>query len=63
MFELIREQYIMNPRVDITNAFIYDYQDVDTTAIDHRDKDNNAILMVNDANRQDNLDNVERPWP
>lgn len=63
MFELIREQYIMNPRVDITNAFIYDYQDVDTTAIDHRDAANNAILMVNDANRQDNLDNVERPWP
>ena len=63
MFELIREQYIMNPRVDITGPFIYDYQDVDTTAIESRDEDGCAILPVNDSNRHDNLDNVERPWP
>ena len=53
----------MNPRVDITGPFIYDYQDVDTTAIESRDKDGCAILPVNDSNRHDNLDNVERPWP
>ena len=63
MYELIREQFVMNPRVDITGPFIYDYQDVDQTAIDGYDSGNNAILPVMDANRQDNLDNVTRPWP
>lgn len=63
MYELVREQFMMNPRVDVTNAFIYDYQDVDKTIIESRDSANNAILPVADANRTDNLDNVERPWP
>lgn len=63
MYELIREQYVMNPRVDITGPFIYDYQDVDQTAIEGYDSGENAILPVADANRTDNLDNVERPWP
>lgn len=63
MFELIREQFMMNPRVDITGPFIYDYQDVDQTAIEGYDSGDNAILPVADANRSDNLDDVERPWP
>lgn len=63
MYELIREQYVMNPRVDITKEFVYDYQDVDKTAIDGKDSGNNPILPVADASRTDNLDNVERPWP
>ena len=63
MYELIREQFMMNPRVDITGPFIYDYQDVDQTAIEGYDSEDNAILPVADANRTDNLDNVERPWP
>lgn len=63
MYELIREQFVMNPRVDITGPFVYDYQDVDQTAIEGYDSQENAILPVADANRQDNLDNVERPWP
>lgn len=63
MYELIREQYVMNPRVDTTNAFIYDYQDVDTTAIDGRDSEENAILPVVDGNMEDNLDGVDRIWP
>ena len=53
----------MNPRVDITEPFMYDYQDVDKTAIEGRDSDDNAILPVADSNRQDNLDNVDREWP
>ena len=60
MFELIREQYMMNPRVDTSEPFIYDYQDVDQTAIEDYDSENNAILVTSDANRQDNLDNVLR---
>lgn len=63
MYELIREKYVMNPRVDITEPFMYDYQDVDKTAIEGRDSDDNAILPVADSNRQDNLDNVDREWP
>ena len=63
MYELIREQYVMNPRVDISGPFIYDYQDVDNTAINGYDAGGNAILPVMDANREDNLDNVSRPWP
>ena len=63
MFELIREEFMMNPRVDISKPFLYDYQDVDQTAIEGYDSANNAILPVSDANRTDNLDDVERPWP
>lgn len=63
MFELIREQFMMNPRVDITGSFIYDYQDVDQTAIEDYDSAGNAILPVADANRSDNLSDVEHPWP
>lgn len=63
MYELIREQFIMNPRVDITGPFIYDYQDVDQSAIETYDSGGNALLTVADANNTDNLDNVERPWP
>ena len=63
MYELIREQFIMNPRVDITGPFIYDYQDVDQSVIETYDSGGNALLTVADANNTDNLDNVERPWP
>lgn len=63
MFELIREQYMMNPRVDITGPFVYDYQDVDKTAIDGYDSADNAILPTADSNRSDNLSNVKRQWP
>lgn len=63
MYELIREQFIMNPRVDITGPFIYDYQDVDQSVIESYDSGGNALLTVADANNTDNLDNVERPWP
>lgn len=63
MYELIRDQFVTNPRVDITGAFIYDYQDVDNSVIDEYDSNGNAILPVMDANAEDNLDNVERVYP
>lgn len=63
MFELIREQFVMNPRVDITGPFVYDYQDVDQTAIEGYDSANNAVLPVADSSIEDNLDEVDRPWP
>lgn len=70
MYEIIREHYIGNDMVDITEGFIYDYQDVDTSVLEHdengdliTDADGNTILNVLDSNSTDNLDNVERPWP
>ena len=63
MLELIREKYIMNAGVDTTKPFIYDYQDVDTTAIDGYDSGNNAILSAADANIAENIDGIEREWP
>ena len=60
MYELIREQYMMNPRVDTSEPFVYDYQDVDQTAIEGYDDNNNAIIPTSDANIDDNLDNVLR---
>ena len=56
MYELIREQYIMNPRVDITDKFVYDYLDVDQSAVEETDMDGNILFGVADANRQDNID-------
>lgn len=63
MFELIREEFVMNPMVDTSGPFAYDYLDVDSTAVETYDGGNNAVLPVNDANRTDNLADVERPWP
>ena len=63
MYELVREQFMMNPNVDITGPFIYDYQDVDTSIIEGYDNAGNAILTVADSNNTDNLDDVTRPWP
>lgn len=62
MYELIREQYMMNPNVDTTKPFVYDYQDVDTSAIESIDEEGNVILPTADANNQENLNNVNRPW-
>ena len=63
MYEIIRDQFMANPRVDVTGPFVYDYQDVDKTAIVGTDAGGNAVLPVSDANRSDNLDNVVRQWP
>lgn len=63
MYELIREEFMMNELVDITEPFIYDYQDADQSIIEDYDSANNAILTVSDSNNTDNLDDVERPWP
>lgn len=66
MYELIREEYIMNPRVDTTGPFVYDYQDVDDTVIEeisHAGGSDTAIIDVMNGDKQDNLNDVERPWP
>lgn len=63
MYELVREQFMMNPRVDITAPFIYDYQDVDKSLINEYDTKGNAILDgVADSNKTDNINSVERIW-
>lgn len=63
MLELIREKYMMNAGVDTSKPFVYDYQDVDTTAIDGYDSGDNAILPSANANLAENIDGIEREWP
>lgn len=63
MWEIIREQFMANPRIDTTGAFAYDYVDVDTSAVEGYDSSNNAILSAMDSNRTDNITEIERPWP
>lgn len=63
MYELIREQYVINPRVDITDKFIYDYLDIDQSFVTEDGTgsiESPVILPVADANREDNLDGT--PW-
>ena len=74
MYELIREHYISNETINISEGFLYDYADVDQSVmlmttdedgnpIPVEDNGGNTILEVQDANATDNLDNVVRPFP
>ena len=62
MNEIIRDWYQCNETVDITGAFLYDYTDVDQSAIVGQDPGGNTILGTADSNEANNLD-VNRPWP
>ena len=55
MNELIRDEFIANPSIDISGPFVYDYIDVDTTIVTDYDSCNNAMLETNDANHENNL--------
>ena len=55
MYEIIREWYLANPRVDTTKPFVYDYLDVDQSVIEGFDNGGNAIIPVMDGNKMDNL--------
>ena len=61
MLELIREKYMIGANVDTTEPFVYDYTDVDKTAIEGQDSGGNNLLMAGDSNRTDNID-VPREW-
>ena len=63
MWELIREHYIGNAVVDVTTAFIYDYLDQDNTAFDGIDQAGNSIIDAMNAERTDNIDQIERYYP
>lgn len=56
MHEIIREWYLSNPRVDTTKTFVYDYTDVDKSAIDSYDSSGNIIIAAIDANHTENVD-------
>lgn len=62
MNEIIRDWYQCNEIVDITGAFLYDYTDVDQSAIIGQDPAGNTLLGTADSNKSNNLD-VNRPWP
>ena len=56
MHELIRDEFLLNPNVEVTGPFAYDYLDVDTTIIkDINDSEDNVLLDSANANHEDNL--------
>lgn len=63
MYELIREKFIMDAKVDTSGGFAYGYDDVDDTIITTKDSGDNNVLEVGDANIRGNIDGVERQWP
>ena len=65
MNELIRDEFINNPSIDLSGPFVYDYLDVDTSIVSGYDEepDNGARLETMDANHEDNLDILEREYP
>jgi hypothetical protein len=62
MWELLRDHYVCNPYVDVTEPFVYDYLDADLNVVTQEDPDaaGHLIIPVVDANRTDNIP-VERP--
>lgn len=64
MWELLREHYIANEFVDVTGNFLYDYWDQDMSAFEGEfDIYGNPILDAANANREDNIDQINRYYP
>lgn len=64
MWELLREHYIANDFVDITGNILYDYWDQDMSAFEGEfDITGVPILNVMDAERDDNIDKIDRYFP
>lgn len=63
MNELIRDEFINNPSIDLSGPFVYDYLDVDTSIVSGYDKDNTAQLETADANHEENLAILNREYP
>ena len=63
MNELIRDEFLTNPSIDISGPFVYDYLDVDTAAVTGYDSGENAILEANNANHENNIAVLDREYP
>lgn len=59
--EVIRDWYVCNPGVDVTQSFIYDYFDVDQSIVSGYDPAGALILEVANAENAHNFD-VDRPY-
>lgn len=55
MNQIIRDEFISNPSIDISGPFVYDYLDVDTTIVSGYDSGSNAMLETTDANHYNNF--------
>lgn len=55
MNELIRNEFVSNPNVDATRPFIYDYLEIDDSAVDGYDESGNILLSAMDANSENEL--------
>lgn len=53
MYELVREEYLNNFRVDTTEPFLYDYEDKTLVEED-------GIINIADASIDDNIDEIDR---
>ena len=63
MRELLRDNYWAGPLADSSKTFVYDYMDIDMTAIEEAETDGTYTLFtIADSNITDNL-SIDRPWP
>ena len=66
MNELIRGEYVANDRVDITDSFVYGYEDVDSSVVIGESDSGTKFIESMDANQENNIidDNIiSRPYP
>lgn len=63
MNELIRDEFLTNPSIDVNGPFVYDYLDVDTTIVTGYDSGENAMLETTDANHDHNIAVITREYP
>ena len=66
MNELIRGEYVANDRVDITDSFVYGYEDIDSSVIIGESETGTKFIESMDANQENNItdsDIVTRPYP
>lgn len=62
MNELIRDEIISNPAIDLSGPFVFDYFDVDSSIVSDT-IEGVAVLETGDANHTDNLGILEREQP
>ena len=66
MNELIRGEYVANDRVDITDSFVYGYEDIDCSVVISESETGTKFIESMDANQENNIidsDIVTRPYP
>lgn len=65
MNELIRAEYAANEHVDITDKFVYGYEDIDESIVMEVSESGVKLIESMDANQENNIisDDIGRPYP